>query len=230
MDHLSALATELDRIDALLADVGDDGWARSVPACPGWSLTDLVGHLGEVHRWVVTAVEEGHGRGAASPPGPASLAGWWHDGATRLRATLTVDPAAPAWSFHPPQQIVGFWQRRQLHENLVHRIDVEQALGAPRGPVRAEAAADGLAEVADIFVPRRLREGRLDPLPATVALRPTDVEGDGVVIGEGEPVAEVSGASEALYLALWKRGGTGELAWSGDADLGARVLAMPLSA
>lgn len=227
-DRVGGLEVELDRIAGLLATLDEPDWQRPVPACPGWSVSDLVGHLGGIHRWVVVAVRDGHGRDAPPAPPAQRLADWFDVGARELRAELAVDPQAPAWSFHPPLQVVAFWQRRQLHEHVVHRVDLEQALGLPVTPVPAEVAADGLAEVVEVLLPRRLGSGRLDPLPAAIALRCTDT-GDRVVLGDGEPAAELSGAAADLYLALWKRRGSEGLVWSGDAALGRQVFAMPLS-
>ena len=45
-----------ERICALLPKAGDPGWATSVPACPGWTMRDVVAHL--------TAVAEDWAAGA----------------------------------------------------------------------------------------------------------------------------------------------------------------------
>lgn len=34
-----------DRFEAVVSDVGSDGWSRPVPACPGWDVHDLLGHV-----------------------------------------------------------------------------------------------------------------------------------------------------------------------------------------
>lgn len=222
----AAYAAVLDRVASQPGLLG-----RPVAACPGWTLLELTHHLGFVHRWVCGAIRRGHGD---TPPGgePAEateLAEWFRAGAADLIDALEGDPATPAWTFHPPATL-GFWQRRQAHENAVHRWDAERADGDP-GPIDAALAADGVTELGDVFIPRRLRNGRLSPLPAAVALRATDT-GDRWVLGDGDPVAELAGPAEVLLLHLWKRlpGDHPALSWTGDRETGAAVLALPLSA
>lgn len=204
--------------------------AVPVAACPGWTLLDLTHHLGDVHRWVCGAVREGHGDTTTDdlPTDAGSLAAWFRAGAADLLSVLDGDPARPAWTFHPPG-VLGFWQRRQAFENVVHRWDAETTVGRP-SPVAAGLATDGVAEVLEVFVPRRLGKGWLRPLPHAVALRSGDT-GGAWVLGEGPPVATLTAPADALLLHLWKRLGADDpsLTWSGDRAAGERVLAMPLS-
>ena len=222
----AAFGAVLDRAVAQPALLG-----APVDACPGWTLTTLAHHLGEVHRWVCDAIREGHGRTRVTDPPihPEALARWFADGASNLLSQLDADPETPAWTFHQPATI-GFWQRRQPQENLVHRWDAEAAVGRP-GPVDPELAAEGIDEILDVFVPRRLSRGLLDPFPHAVRLRGTDVDSSWV-LGTGSPVAEVAGPAAVLLLRLWKRVGAEhpDLRWSGDRPAGEQVLAMPVSA
>ncbi|MEZ5091217.1 maleylpyruvate isomerase family mycothiol-dependent enzyme [Nocardioides sp.] len=230
--YLGHVRRDTDAFAGVLDAATADGslLARPVPSCPGWTLLDLAHHLGEVHRWVCGAVREGHGETevSAAPTEPAALATWFRDGAADLLSVLDGDPAHGVWTFHPPATL-GFWQRRQAMENVVHRWDAEATLGPP-APVEVALAADGVAEVLDVFIPRRLGHGRLAPLPHAVSLRASDT-GDRWVIGPGDPVAELTAPAVTLMLHLWKRipaEDTG-LAWSGDAPAGERLLAMPLT-
>lgn len=192
----AAFAATLDRAVADPTLLG-----APVSACPGWGLYELADHLGAVHRWVCGGIREGRGDTSpeAGPTDPGALAAWFRAGAADLLEALRGDPATSAWTFHPPPTL-GFWQRRQAMENLVHRWDAEAAVGDP-GPVDTALAADGVAEVLEVFVPRRLGNGRLDPMPAAVALRTTDTEGRWV-LGEGDPVAELTGPAGVLLLHL----------------------------
>lgn len=201
-----------------------------VLACPGWDLTALTHHLGEVHRWVCGAVREGHGDTEVTdaPRDPEALAAWFRSGADDLVAALEADPGRPAWTFHPPAT-VGFWQRRQALENLVHRWDAERAVGGP-GPVDPALAAVGVTEILEVFLPRRLGKRWLDPLPHAVTLRGSDTT-DAWVVGPGEPIAELTAPAAVLYLRLWKRLGADhpDLVWSGDRPAGEQVVAMSLT-
>ncbi len=48
--------------------------------------------------------------------------------------------------------------------------------------------------------------GRIEPLPGTLLLTPTDVDADPVAVGDGRPVVEVSApAAELVRLAYRRR-------------------------
>jgi uncharacterized protein (TIGR03083 family) len=55
------------RLTALLADVDDDGWQTPVPACPGWAVHDVVGHL-------LGVTEDALAGELTGPPGEAQTA------------------------------------------------------------------------------------------------------------------------------------------------------------
>src|SRR4051812_17436284 len=98
LDHLER---EAARFSAVLA-AGD--LSATVPACPGWDLAALGGHLGGIHRWARDAVVEGRPTDEERPY-PAEREGlraWFDEGAADLLATLRgTDPAAACWSFGP---------------------------------------------------------------------------------------------------------------------------------
>ncbi len=66
--------------------------------------------------------------------------------ATLLEELQTRGPDAPAYTWHEPDQTVGFWYRRMAQETAVHRVDVELAHGVGT-PVDPELGADGVDEV-----------------------------------------------------------------------------------
>lgn len=194
-----------------------------VPACPGWTSYDVVVHLGNVHGRTATTLETGE-RPPEQHDEPASrrsraVASWYAAKAEDLLAVLrTVDPA-------------GYWPRRQTHETLVHLVDLQQAAGrTARLPKRlgddAESwAADGVAEVLEVFVPRMHARGRPAILAAPLLLsasdtgdtwlvRPPDaLEPDGPPVSrrvDGEDLVDggidlVAGPALDLMLLLWKR-------------------------
>ncbi len=176
----------------------------AVPACPGWDLGDLGSHLGVTHRWATAALSSSTPPDEEPPPGRGELPEWFAEGGRRLvRALRDVDPDQPCWGFGPKPRTAAFWLRRQAHETSVHAWDAASALGSA-ARIDARLAADGVDEVATMFYPRQVRLGRREPLGTAVTLTCSDV-GSTVVLGEGEPVAEVRAAAELLQLGLWRR-------------------------
>src|SRR5690606_14849756 len=110
----------------------------TVPSCPGWTVADLVRHLGAVYRWVRSHASRGvtsrpeQPRPVADddvPTGPAALT-WWDGEYAALSTVLDkLDPEMPAWNWAPQPKKVGFWHRRMAHETAVHRWDAQMATG-----------------------------------------------------------------------------------------------------
>lgn len=228
--YLTHLEGDLDRLDALLAGVRERTWRSPVPACSGWTLAHLIRHLGGVHRMVIAAIE----RQEASKSGqydPGALAedelrGWLRDGGRRMLELLRADPADPAWSFFRPDQTVGFWQRRQAQEHLVHRYDAETALGCPT-PLSADLAADGIGEIVEVMVP--LREGRAVTLPPYAVRFVASDTGQDWLIGTGPVSGTARGTAADLLLALWgRRDPARALAVEGDTEAVRRMLTLAL--
>ncbi|MDZ5621382.1 maleylpyruvate isomerase family mycothiol-dependent enzyme [Nocardioides sp. HM23] len=204
MDWIALLADRTSRF-ADAAAAGD--LEASVPTCPDWTLADLVTHLGEVHLWVVHAVVHGTSDGDATFTGePDGLVAWYRDAARQLVDVLSAhDADAPAWTFGP-DQVAGFWRRRQVHETVVHEYDALATAGRESAwSIDPALAWDGVDEAATFFYPRQVRLERIAPLQGTVRLFPTDVDAAPLAIGEGDPVAQLTGPSSDLLLALWKR-------------------------
>lgn len=227
-----ALAAATEEFGGLLRGVGAADLAAPIGACPGWTLQDLAGHLGEVHGWAAHIVGGGDPRDTpvvrpGSVDAPA-LGAWYALQATNLLNALTeAGSDRECWTMARPRT-AQFWWRRQAHETLVHLWDARTALGLP-GPLDAQLAWDGVAEVAEVFYPRQLRRDRLRPLPQSLVLRPSDLRGDPVVLGEGETI-EVTGPAGILLLLLWHR-----ISWTDAVRAGvsgtpqaAELLALPL--
>ena len=226
IDHLAHLRADCDAVLAVLDRTSGD---EAVAACPGWSVRDLVEHLGGVHRWARQIVLSGERVDETPTPGDRDLTEWFAEGADALLETLTTaDPTAATWSF-TADKTAGFWRRRQSLETVVHRWDAQRAAGEPER-IDPVLAADGLREVADLMLPRQVRLGRLAPLPHPVRLTPTDASVD-VLLGEGEPAATVAGPAELLLLLLWHRVHPNDprLQVEGDRDAAVVVLQSPLA-
>jgi uncharacterized protein (TIGR03083 family) len=164
----------------------------------------------------------------------SSCAAWIRRGGADLLATLRgADPTDGMWAWGVDQH-VGFWSRRQLHETLVHRIDLDLAAGGDP-EVAPAIAADAIAEFLDNlaaaapFSPEvnKLR-GKGERLVVScddagcrwsILLTPDgfDVASGGDTAGS----AHLSGPASAVLLVLYRRRPprAGDVAIDGDAGL-----------
>jgi uncharacterized protein (TIGR03083 family) len=146
-EYLDAITTE----SAALAEAAERaGLDAAVPSCPGWTIADLVGHIGNVQRWARITVEQRateriQWRSLPPPPPAAEILEWFRAQTPALIATLAAtDPATPVWSW-TGDHTAGFWSRRQANEVVVHRWDAQLAAGIP-SEIDAVLAADGVDE------------------------------------------------------------------------------------
>jgi uncharacterized protein (TIGR03083 family) len=237
LSHLDAAAEQF----ADLAATGE--LTAPVPACPDWTLAELVVHLGDVHQWARHAVIEGNPNGEPIPvPAPTTqpaLAQWYRETAAALSATLRqTDPQAPVWHFGPKPRTASFWSRRQAHELTMHLWDAGASQGI-RKPIDPELAEDGVDEVVTLFFPRQVRRGRLKTLEHSLALVASDsgrryvLAGDGTGSSSAEMAvdATITGPAPTLLLLLWGRTGLDhpELLTAGDSDVARNVLNQPIT-
>jgi uncharacterized protein (TIGR03083 family) len=186
-------------------------FAAQVPSCPGWTVRDLVGHLGSVHRWAAEIVRTGEvAEQRPAPTVPAALAPWFAEGVDLLIASMTsAVPGQPCWNFGPPPRVVDFWVRRQALETAVHRWDLLAALGR-QTELDGALAEDGVDEVVTMMFPRQVRLGRVEPLTDVVELRVAEsaaawlLSVDGVQ-PPGPAQATVTASAADLFLLLWRR-------------------------
>lgn len=178
MDYSAAFSREVAAFEAVVRQVVALPAAPIVPSCPGWSVSDLVAHLGWLHRWVAAIVRE---RMTAPPavgevgflslpsdvsgwpapdqapnrgPLPEGLVDWFSAGAAELADLFRrLDPASPAWSWSA-EQTVGFWQRTQTIEAAIHRWDAEGAVGSQR-PIDQALAVDAIHHTFEVMAPSR---------------------------------------------------------------------------
>lgn len=120
-----------------------------VEHCPGWDVADLVWHLSEVH-WFWKTIAAGSLSAppemSLSRPERAELVAAFERGAAELVEVLqAADQTAPAWTWYPYQQDVGFITRHQVQETAVHHFDAANAAGLPWS-IDPEAAADAVEE------------------------------------------------------------------------------------
>lgn len=194
-----------------------------VDSCPGWTITDLLGHLGVVQRFhgshLLRAVTD-------PPPGPrpdpprTGLAEWFRAGTRQLCDNLKAvgtDTPAWNWSLRPQDAVTSFWYRRMALEAAIHRWDAQTARGRPAG-FDPDLAVDGVAEVLDMWIPSKRRG---DEPEGTVAVALTDVDRTLTVVN-GDPeaaTARIAGPVGDVWLALWGRVPLTDLTVEGDGEL-----------
>ncbi|MEN3308576.1 MAG: hypothetical protein V7603_4778 [Micromonosporaceae bacterium] len=227
---------------AFRAAVAEAPLAAAVPSCPGWTVRDLVSHLGGVYRFVLSHVTRGvTGRPEGNPGDFETTAGpdvvaWWDEQFAALVHTLDgLDPELPAWNWAPQSKKAVFWHRRMAHETAVHRWDAQFALVSAE-PIEAKLAVDGVAEVLDTWLPAGRGSGPRDAT-GMVALCATDAEhewfvrlrdGGGLALLDTDTLldtdqhherAAARGTASDLLLALFGRVGFDLLEVSGDERL-----------
>jgi uncharacterized protein (TIGR03083 family) len=180
-DYVDAIRSD----GAALADAaGAAGLDARIPSCPLWSVADLLGHIGRIHRWVAQlvaqrAAERGAHWSEAEPADERERLTWFARGVTLLADALdAAGPDAPVWSW-TNDATSGFWARRQAHETSIHRYDAQLAAGEPQ-PLAGALAADGIDELFAV-IPYWPMEPRPHGDGETVHLHCTDLEGGWLV-------------------------------------------------
>jgi uncharacterized protein (TIGR03083 family) len=219
IDYSRALV-EQNRLMAELA--GNADWATPVPTCPGWTLLQLIRHVGRGDRWAAQIIREG----AETAPDPRQVPDgrppderegaleWLRLGAQAvLDADAHAGPGATQWTFIGPRP-AGWWIRRRVHECTVHRADAAIATDQ-QYVLPAELAADGISEWLELIDALKAAGGTpVFGSDALVRLQATDGElaspewqlhDHGTARAAGEDDATVRGAAVDLLLALTRR-------------------------
>ncbi|MDQ1654781.1 MAG: hypothetical protein QOI35_3981 [Cryptosporangiaceae bacterium] len=205
--------------------------ATPVPSCPGWTVNQLLRHLGWGQRGVAWLVRAR----ATEPPSeapfrdlsgyvgedPAVLAEWLAESAADLAGALRdAGPDAAMWT---PLDVEGgaaaFFARRFAHETVMHRADAVLALGG-EFILDPDLATDGLDEWTELgslpqmfdFHPERralLGPGRTLALHATDtgAAWLIDLTGDALALRRGleDAAVTVRGSARDLLLTAYRR-------------------------
>lgn len=241
------LTTIEDRSNVLRTAAAGKLDAR-VPGCPGWSVRDLVVHLGEVHLFWTAAVAAGP---AAGPPDEDTIGDrephgdllTWSAGATSalIGALKDAGPGRECWTWWESSgapMTAGAIARHQVQEAAVHALDAQQAAGKDESLPPA-LAADGVGEFLTVGL------GTMGPWPhdpATVLLSAAD-GGDwllrlrrdrlqvsllsGADRGQALPDATVTASPSDLVLAFYRRHGPDRLQVTGDSTLVTRLIDWP---
>lgn len=243
MDKATALGSlELDSGRILAAaSTGAANLDAPVPACPGWDVRELVSHLGAIYDRTRIITVEGRqlrpdpGEVSKAPEGDAERLNWFAERRSALLAALVgQQDEALVWNFAASSPApAAFWWRRMAHETLVHRTDVEQALGIEPAPAEPEVAVDNIDEFLEYFLPR-LEPGLPESgLGGTVHLHATDhasaewtIEvrpgGSSVVRSHEKADVALRGVASDLAMFVWGRLSPSRLEVFGDSAVAAR--------
>ncbi len=217
-----------------LASIGAEQLALPLPHIDAWTVHDVVGHTGWVHRWVTLTLEapsDTPPRRSAVPEPPAGpdVLAWFAEGhLALLQAIEATDPSKEVATFIGPQP-ASWWSRRMAHETSVHRWDAEAAFTTPE-PISADLARDGIDELLEVYVPNRLQWEALQGNGETIHLHAVDApDGEWVLRLEPEAVewrrahekADVAarGPMADLLLMMWNRLPPSRLEVFGDSGL-----------
>ena len=206
----------------------------AVPACPRWTIRDLLRHIGYVHRWAARYVAGQHTQELPRLDEAVilrqdipddGLLDWFRAGhADLVQALDAAGPGLDCWTFLPGAvSPLAFWARRQAHETTVHRVDVQLAaagtvLPGHLDPVPAELAADGVDELLMGFARRNAKRGPLADPPrslfvqadsyrwtARMGTERAEVGQDWTDPAAGPGDCTVAGPATEVYLLLWNR-------------------------
>ncbi|NMO52914.1 maleylpyruvate isomerase family mycothiol-dependent enzyme [Actinoplanes sp. TBRC 11911] len=198
---------------------------RAVPTCPGWSLEDLIEHVGHLNRWAAQIIIQ---------PDPALVA--WDavpDSAPSDYSAATLSDWLPGsqqavvdavQQVGPDTEVMTFigirparwWMRRLLNDSLMHQADAAISLGS-HFHLTPSLAADNIAEALELFV---ARAGATYPTFEGPLLFPTPLD-------EGKSL-RLELTDLGLEGRAWSlvRNGDG-VAFSGDHDFGATIVRGP---
>ena len=235
LDHVRTDGEEMLRIAA------DHDLDLAVPSCPGWSLGDLVWHVGTVwNRWArvvaegVTSAATVQAWGTPERPDDELLVDWATAAHTALFSALSRAALdQQVWTWTGSTRDVAWVRRRMAHETAVHRWDAADTVGLPY-EIPVALAVDGIDEFLELFVARDAAADAA-PLAGTVHLHCTDTTETAASTGEWlvtslDPTGArfthehakgdvaVRGRASDLLLWVWGRS-AGPVEIFGDADL-----------
>jgi uncharacterized protein (TIGR03083 family) len=232
-EHIAIVRREGELLASTAAHVDLD---TVVPTCPGWTVRDLVRHVGGIHSWATALVSRERDKPfdpfvemEGKWPADAALIDWFRHGhAALVRALETAPKDLECFTFLPAPSPLAFWARRQAHETGMHRADAESAAGSIT-PFAADQARDGIDELLFGFMARR-GQGLHTDQPRTLGLQASDVAAEWLVrISPDEPVITMDRASDTdclvratasdLFLLVWNRRAPAGLDVVGDSGL-----------
>lgn len=126
------------------------GPGAAVPTTPGWTVADLVEHVGQTQNWVAEIIERRvtdprqlPTEMAVRPRDPGEWRKWLAESAQRVVSACSDDALdAPVFNAAGDERSgTRFWMSSMLNEAVVHGFDAAGAAGRPAGVGPAIAAA-----------------------------------------------------------------------------------------
>lgn len=170
MDPVNQWQAAYDRVRLLVAPLDAEGLSTPVPACPGWTVRDLLSHMVGLGADVLAGNEpEDHD--------PA-----WTAGHVTARRGRGVDELLEEWAEVATPLMAWMRERdsRPLNDVIIHEQDLRGALGTPGG-----RDTTGVAIVRDRLAARFGRTIRTLP-PIALAQNDGPAEGGWVWVSHGD--------------------------------------------
>jgi uncharacterized protein (TIGR03083 family) len=206
-----------------------------VPSCPGWTVAELITHVGTTWGWAAAIVRTGARDDLPSSPddpGSTEVLEWAAEQSGQLADALKgADPDSDCWTFGLPRSRL-FWFRRQALETAVHAWDVQHATGRP-DPIDPDLATDGIDEFLTVMLPRYIQRQPDSWTGQSLHLHRTDGDGEWMIqLGpgaslsvdrtHGEGDVTLRGPASSLYLWCLNRLPSSDLELGGGGGRAAR--------
>ncbi|WP_229693733.1 maleylpyruvate isomerase N-terminal domain-containing protein [Lentzea pudingi] len=214
-------AVFIEQAEMFRKAVADVDPATPVPTRPGWTVQDLVIHLGRFLETSTAYLRTGSRTAMRPAPPQAGLSPleYLDLQLTTAAEILTAVPGnRPVWTFSPAApDLAWVWHRRIAHETVLRRFDAQTVV---REVVATDAdlCVDGIDEVLTTIVAAKLDGDVPNMVAATATVRPTDVPESWLISLAPEEVpeiraaapgeegdAQVTGEAEVVYFWLWNR-------------------------
>ncbi|WP_406039958.1 TIGR03084 family metal-binding protein [Micromonospora sp. NBC_00898] len=222
---LADLTAESDQLDALVAALPPEGWARPTPA-PGWTVGHQIAHLAwtdHVARLAATDTDAFYASVLSAPDParlvddgaesflapPAELLARWRDGRAALATALAAVPPGQKLPWYGTRMSPASMATARIMETWAHAEDVADALGVGRTPTARlrHIAHLGFRTLGHGFA----AHGRAVPT-APVRVELTAPDGDTWTFGSPDAADRVTGPALDFCLLVTQRRHRADLA------------------
>lgn len=220
MDADAALQTVRD-LSAQFAETAMANLDAPIDHLDGWTVRDLVGHLGAVYVYATVNAQAAStdptrpGPEAQAPEGDA-VTDWFAERSSTLIAALESEPLDQQTWTHAGMQPASWWRRRMAHETAIHLWDAQAAAGSAQ-PIDGDLATDGIDEFFDVSRDVNAAQSRHTYPAESLHLHRSDGAGEwmiqrgasetalAVTHEHGKGDAAVRGPASELLLWIWGR-------------------------